>query len=89
MEQDYDYEKMASEGYECECESAGFCPLLAMRMDDRLHNFCKTDARSWKLLATEVSMTEKLKGRETKDRKNSSNYILMRTLQYLNSKSKE
>jgi hypothetical protein len=45
MEQDYDYEKMANEGYECDCESAGFCPLLATRMDERLHNFCKTDPK--------------------------------------------
>ena len=45
MKKEYDYEKMSKEGYECDCEVAGFCPLLNMGMDDNLHNLCKTDHR--------------------------------------------
>ena len=45
MTKEYDYEKMSKEGYECDCESAGFCPLLGKHMDNHLHNLCKTDSR--------------------------------------------
>jgi len=45
MKKEYDYEKMAIEGYECECEAAGYCPLLGRKMGNHLHNLCKTDSR--------------------------------------------
>jgi len=45
MTKEYDYEKMSKEGYECDCESAGFCPLLGRNMGDHLHHLCKTDSR--------------------------------------------
>lgn len=41
----YNYEKMAQEGYECECEAKGFCPLLQKTMTGHLHHLCKTDER--------------------------------------------
>jgi len=38
----YDYEKMSEEGYSCECEVAGYCPLLDENMTPHLHSLCQT-----------------------------------------------
>ena len=45
MQDEYDYEKMSKEGFECDCEVAGYCPLLQKSMTQRLHHLCKTDVR--------------------------------------------
>tara|TARA_R110000803_G_scaffold68103_1_gene129851 strand:+ start:81 stop:539 length:459 start_codon:yes stop_codon:yes gene_type:complete len=45
MEKGYDYKKMSTEGYECQCEAAGYCPLLGRQMSESLYSLCKTDSR--------------------------------------------
>ena len=43
MKKEYDYEKMTTEGFSCDCEVAGYCPLLDKDMSPHLHNLCKTN----------------------------------------------
>jgi hypothetical protein len=38
---EYDYEKMAKEGFKCECENPGECSLLRRVMTPRLHELCQ------------------------------------------------
>lgn len=40
--ENYNYEKMSREGYSCECEAAGYCPLLDKEMTPHLHSLCQT-----------------------------------------------
>lgn len=35
--------KMYQEGFECECEAAGFCPIYNKTMGNHIHNLCKTN----------------------------------------------
>ena len=41
--ENYDYEEMSRDGYECQCEGAGHCPLLQKDMTEHLHHLCKTN----------------------------------------------
>ena len=43
-DKDPDYKHMAENGYECQCEFAGYCPLLEEIMTPHLHKLCKTNA---------------------------------------------
>ena len=43
-DKDYDYKDMAENDYECQCEFAGYCPLLEEVMTPHLHKLCKTSA---------------------------------------------
>lgn len=45
MEKKYDYEKMAKEGYQCECKLSGYCSLLDKEMTPRLHHLCQTSEK--------------------------------------------
>jgi len=39
---DIDREKCLEEGFECQCESQGFCPVFGRNMTPHLHSLCKT-----------------------------------------------
>tara|TARA_R110000751_G_scaffold62528_1_gene129379 strand:- start:1071 stop:1532 length:462 start_codon:yes stop_codon:yes gene_type:complete len=41
--ENYDYEQMSKEGYSCQCEAAGYCPLLDEEMSPHLHSLCQTN----------------------------------------------
>ena len=41
--ENYDYKEMSRDGYECQCEGAGHCPLLHKDMTEHLHHLCKTN----------------------------------------------
>ena len=77
MKKEYDYEKMTTEGFSCDCEVAGYCPLLDKDMSPHLHNLCKTNP----LYRNRFLENAKNSGKKTENGKNMFIYQAMKAFQ--------